>query len=297
MSSKSPVVDSESVRDTYRRWAPVYDYTFGQVADAGRKHAVKIINSRKGRVLEVGVGTGLSLPCYGEHLTVTGIDLSPDMLDKAREKVVAKRLDHVDGLHEMDASALGFADESFDTVVAMYVMTVVPDPVKVMRELERVCAPGGEVILVNHFSQEEGVRGAFERKLAPFADRIGWHAVFEIDRVLTCEDLRLVERRSLRPFGLFTMLRFVKEPGFGVAPDAAKSFLAQGAQRGSRRAVPARAPASDAPLGVRAGVFMARAGFFMARAGFLARRLLDSNYWRTLYRRLQSQFAEPPARR
>ena len=275
MSSKSPVVDSESVRDAYRRWAPVYDYTFGQVADAGRKHAVKIINSRKGRVLEVGVGTGLSLPCYGTHLTVTGIDLSPEMLEKAREKVTDKKLAHVDGLHEMDAGALSFPDESFDTVVAMYVMTVVPDPIKVMRELERVCAPGGEVILVNHFSQEEGVRGFLERKLAPFADKIGWHAVFEIDRVLTCEDLRLAERRSLRPFGLFTMLRFVKEPGFGVAPQAAKQFLAKGAGR--------EAPASGAPLPERIGAF--------------ARRLLEADYWRSLYRRLQRQFAEPPARR
>ncbi len=273
MSSKSPVVDSESVRHAYRRWAPVYDYTFGQVADAGRKHAVKIINCRRGRVLEVGVGTGLSLPCYGEHLTVTGIDLSPEMLDKAREKVSAKKLGHVDGLHEMDASALGFADESFDTVVAMYVMTVVPDPVKVMRELERVCAPGGEVILVNHFSQEEGVRGAMERKLAPFADKIGWHAVFEVDRVLICEGLRLVERRSLRPFGLFTMLRFVKEPGFGVAPQAAKGFLATGALKGARRV--ARTPAQGAPLPERAAAF--------------ARRLLEAEYWRSLYRRLQSQ--------
>lgn len=275
MSSNHPVMDTESVRHAYRRWAPVYDYTFGQVAEAGRKHAVKIINHRKGRVLEVGVGTGLSLPAYAKHLTVTGIDLSPEMLDKAREKVAKKNLDHVDGLHEMDASALGFADESFDTVVAMYVMTVVPEPDKVMRELERVCAPGGEVILVNHFSQEHGVRGFLERKLANFADLIGWHAVFEVDRVLICEDLRLVERRPLWPVGLFTMLRFVKEPGFGVAPQAAKEFLAKGNRRASA------AMAAD-------GTAVAH----HAGKGAFARRMLDSNYWRSLYRRLQSQWAE-----
>ena len=159
-------MDVSALRHAYRRWAPVYDFTFGQIAEAGRKHAVKIINSRRGRVLEVGVGTGLSLSCYGDHLTLTGIDLSPEMLDKAREKVERRGLDNVAGLYEMDAGALAFADESFDTVVAMYVMTVVPEPERVMRELERVCAAGGEVILVNHFSQEEGVRGWFERRLA-----------------------------------------------------------------------------------------------------------------------------------
>ena len=270
-------MDTASVRHAYRRWAPVYDYTFGKVAEAGRKHAVEIINKRKGRVLEVGVGTGLSLPCYGPHLTVTGIDLSPEMLEKAQEKVTRKKLAHVDGLHEMDASALAFPDESFDTVVAMYVMTVVPDPDKVMRELERVCAPGGEVILVNHFSQEEGVRGFFERKLAPFADLIGWHAVFEVDRVLICDDLRLVDRRALRPFGLFTMLRFVKEPGFGVAPQAAREMIARGR-------VPVRARLAQ-PVRVRVK-------WSVGRGLVHARRLLDSNYWRSLYRRLQSQLAE-----
>jgi phosphatidylethanolamine/phosphatidyl-N-methylethanolamine N-methyltransferase len=212
VASKAPVMDEASVRHAYRRWAPVYDYTFGQVAEAGRKHTVKIINDRHGTVLEVGVGTGLSLPAYGSHLTVTGIDLSPEMLDKARARVTRHGLGNVAGLYEMDAGALTFADESFDTVVAMYVMTVVPDPERVMRELERVCAPGGEVILVNHFSQDDGARGFLERKLAPFADFIGWRPVFELDRVMVCDRLRLVERRSLKPFGLFTMLRFVKAP-------------------------------------------------------------------------------------
>jgi phosphatidylethanolamine/phosphatidyl-N-methylethanolamine N-methyltransferase len=216
MVSRAPVVDTETVRHAYRRWAPVYDYTFGQVAEAGRRHAVRIINEREGSVLEVGVGTGLSLPCYGRHLTITGIDLSPEMLEKAREKVARHRLANVMGLHEMDAGALTFAGESFDTVVAMYVMTVVPEPERVMRELERVCAAGGEVILVNHFSQEEGIRGFLERKLAPFADYIGWHSVFSLDQVMVCPNLRLVERRALKPFGLFTMLRFVKEPASGT---------------------------------------------------------------------------------
>src|SRR6185312_7123875 len=111
------MMDAVDVRDAYRRWAPVYDVTFGAVADVSRKHVVKIINRRKGSVLEVGVGTGLSLPAYGRHLTVTGIDLSPDMLDKARGRVARGELDNVAGLHEMDAGALAFPDETFVTVV------------------------------------------------------------------------------------------------------------------------------------------------------------------------------------
>jgi phosphatidylethanolamine/phosphatidyl-N-methylethanolamine N-methyltransferase len=207
---RSPRIDEDAVKSAYRRWAPVYDHTFGFIAAEGRKHSVEIVNARRGRVLEVGVGTGLSLPMYGRHLEIVGIDLSPEMLEKARERVAEDGLDNVTGLHEMDAGALTFPDASFDVVIAMYVMTVVPDPEKVMRELERVTTPGGEVILVNHFSQEEGVRGWVERRMAPFADKLGWRPVFDIDRVMVCPSLRLVERRALRPMGLFTMMRFRK---------------------------------------------------------------------------------------
>ena len=206
-------IDESAVLDAYRRWAPVYDYTFGVVAKAGRRHAVSMINQSSGRVLEVGVGTGLSLPDYKKHLEVVGIDLSPEMLEKARERVAEESLDHVTGLHEMDASDLKFPDGSFDTVVAMYVMTVVPEPEAVMRELSRVTKPGGQVLLVNHFSQTEGVRGWVERRMAPFADKIGWRSVFDLSRVQVCDDLELTDRNALRPLGLFTMLRFVKNDG------------------------------------------------------------------------------------
>jgi phosphatidylethanolamine/phosphatidyl-N-methylethanolamine N-methyltransferase len=203
-------MDEMAVRIAYRRWAPVYDNTFGRVAAEGRKHAVEMINRRQGRVLEVGVGTGLSLPRYRRDLEIVGIDLSPEMLQKARERVVSASLTNVTGLREMDAGDLKFPDDSFDTVVAMYVMTVVPDPEKVMRELARVCRPGGEVLIVNHFSREDGMRGWVERRMAPFADKIGWRPVFDVDRVMVCSDLQLIEKRGLRPLGLFTMMRFRK---------------------------------------------------------------------------------------
>jgi phosphatidylethanolamine/phosphatidyl-N-methylethanolamine N-methyltransferase len=203
-------IDEGAVLDAYRRWAPIYDYTFGRIAREGRRHAVELINEGDGRVLEVGVGTGLSLPDYDRRLEIVGIDLSPDMLEKARERVASEALGNVTGLHEMDAADLKFPNAAFDTVVAMYVMTVVPEPELVMRELARVTKPGGQVLLVNHFSQREGVRGWVERRMAPFADKIGWRSVFDVSRVTVCDDLGLVQRKSLRPLGLFTMLRFAK---------------------------------------------------------------------------------------
>ncbi len=203
-------IDEGAVLDAYRRWAPIYDYTFGRIAREGRRHAVELINEGDGRVLEVGVGTGLSLPDYDRRLEIVGIDLSPDMLEKARERVASEALGNVTGLHEMDAADLKFPDAAFDTVVAMYVMTVVPEPEVVMRELARVTKPGGQVLLVNHFSQREGVRGWVERRMAPFADKIGWRSVFDVSRVTVCDNLELIQRKSLRPLGLFTMLRFAK---------------------------------------------------------------------------------------
>ena len=208
-------MDEADVRDAYRRWAPVYDYTFGKISTTGRRHAVEIINASTGKVLEVGVGTGLSLPEYKPHLEITGIDLAPEMLDKARERVKSEGLTNIAGLHEMDAGYLQFPDATFDTTVGMYLITVVPDPEKVMRELARVTKPGGEVMLVNHFSQDDGVRGWVERRMAPFADLVGWHSVFDDSRVMVCDDLKLIERRALRPWGLFTMMRFRKEANAG----------------------------------------------------------------------------------
>jgi len=203
-------IDESKVKVAYRRWAPVYDHTFGKVATEGRRHTVQEINKSTGRVLEVGVGTGLSLPDYNKDLEIVGIDLSPEMLDRARLRVRDDNMANVTGIHEMDAGELEFPDASFDTVVAMFVMTVVPDPERVMRELARVTKPGGSVILVNHFSQEEGVRGWLERRMAPFAEVIGWRPVFDVSRVMVCDDLELVSEKKLKPMGIFTLMRFHK---------------------------------------------------------------------------------------
>lgn len=219
-------IDEQSVIKAYARWAPVYDFSFGPVADAGRKRAIDIINRRSGKLLEVGVGTGVALPRYAPHLTVTGIDLSPDMLRIARQRVREKKLTNIEGIYEMDASELGFGDASFDTVVAMYVMTVVPDPVKVLRELERVCAPGGEVLIVNHFAQDHGLRGWVESFMAPAARALGWHPDFRAETITDATTLELVETVKLKPFGLFTMLRFRKAEEVVPAGETAEAASA-----------------------------------------------------------------------
>lgn len=203
-------MEIDAVRNSYRRWAPVYDATFGAITGGGRRQTVDYVNSRTGSVLEVGVGTGLALPFYQPHLRVTGVDYSGEMLAKARERVAERGLDHIVELREMDARALDFPDNTFDTVVGMYLVSVVPEPERVVAEMARVCRIGGEVILMNHFARDEGTVARIERMMAPFADRLGWHSDFPIDKVLGCGTLKLLETRPAPPFGLFTRLRFVK---------------------------------------------------------------------------------------
>lgn len=200
----------EAITSSYRRWAPIYDATFGKITHAGRHHATKVANQIGGHVLEVGVGTGLALPFYGANVTVTGIDFSEDMLERARAKVAEENLHHVQDLRQMDARTLDFPDNSFDTVVAMHLISVVPDPEQVMAEMARVCKPGGQILVVNHFARDEGWLAWFERKFAPFADLMGWHSNFHKDRVLGVDALHLVEEKHLTKLGLFTFLRMEK---------------------------------------------------------------------------------------
>ena len=202
---EAPRLDEKAVLAAYSRWAPVYDWVFGRVFEAGRRLAVEIINRRQGRLLEVGVGTGITLPRYEKHLKVTGIDLSPDMLAVARRRVEAQKIDTVEALIEMDATRLGFADASFDTVAVMYAITVVPHPDAVMAEVERVLKPGGEAIFVSHFASESGWRRAIEQALTPLTKKLGWRPDFPIERILGRHGFELVERERLGLFGIFTV--------------------------------------------------------------------------------------------
>ena len=199
-------MDIKSVQTSYARWAPVYDRTFGVVTGAGRRRAVEYINKGQGCVLEVGVGTGLSLKRYDPSLKVTGIDFSAEMLAKARRKVRKHNLFNVENLIRMDARKLEFHDNSFDTIAAMHVLSVVPEPEKVMSEIARVCKPGGKVVVTNHFMRTKGVLAALERVSAPFADKIGWHSDFRIETVLREKTLELEEHHEIPPLGMMTFL-------------------------------------------------------------------------------------------
>jgi len=204
--------DEQAVVAAYARWAPVYDPIFGVATGIGRKAAVSALNDLPdGRILEVGVGTGISLPLYKRGHKLVGIDLSPDMLVRARKRVARRALANVEAIHEMDAANLSFADASYDVAVAMFVMTVVPDPAAVLAEIVRVVRPGGHVVIVNHFSVEKGPRAAVERSLARYSDKLGWHPEFRIEEVLGRSDLKLLKRRDLPPAGIFTLLNFERQ--------------------------------------------------------------------------------------
>lgn len=207
-------MEPDAVKVSYSRWAPVYDKTFGAVTNIGRRRAVDYVNAQDvKRVLEVGVGTGLALPFYRPELFVTGVDFSEDMLAKARARVEREKLDHVQQLKQMDARALEFPDESFDAVAAMHILSVVPEPERVMAEMTRVCKPGGLVVITNHFARDRGMLAQIERFSARFADLLGWHSDFEIATVLGQPGLEVIEQRPFPPMNLMTFLGLRKKAG------------------------------------------------------------------------------------
>jgi phosphatidylethanolamine/phosphatidyl-N-methylethanolamine N-methyltransferase len=201
-------LDHASIVEAYRRWAGVYDTVFGGISSKGRLRAVSLVNRLSGRdVLEVGVGTGLALPHYVPEKCVTGIDLSKDMLRKARERVRADALINVQALHEMDAEATSFDDASFDIAVGMFVASVVPNPRRLLAELRRLVRPGGDILLINHFAAARGPRWWLERAMAPASRALGWHPDFAMDAIFAPDDLARIETEAVRPFGIFTLVR------------------------------------------------------------------------------------------
>ncbi len=208
------VMEREQVTEAYDRWAPIYDLVFGPVFRRGRRAAVTAAERVGGRILEVGIGTGLSLTDYSSRNPVVGIDISDPMLEKARERVAKFQLKHVESISVMDAEHLTFADNSFDVVVAQYVVTAIPNPEKALDEFVRVLRPGGEIILTSRIGAESGLRKSIEKWLMPITSRLGWRTEFAWERyerwARAAHSVRLLERRALPPLGHFSLIRFTK---------------------------------------------------------------------------------------
>jgi phosphatidylethanolamine/phosphatidyl-N-methylethanolamine N-methyltransferase len=207
-------LDRATVERAYDRWAPIYDLVFGWVFGKGRHAAIVATNNIGGRVLEVGVGTGISLPQYASNLRIFGTDISEAMLRKAKQRVADLHLTNVEGLAVMDAEKLEFPDASFDVVMAQYVVTAVPNPEKALDEFARVLRPGGEMILLSRVSADAGIRRFIEQRLQPVVRRLGWRTEFAWSRYAQwaagAHGMELVERRPVPPLGHFSLIRFRK---------------------------------------------------------------------------------------
>jgi phosphatidylethanolamine/phosphatidyl-N-methylethanolamine N-methyltransferase len=208
-------LDKAVIAKAYARWAPIYDFVFGAVFERGRMAAVGAAERIGGRILEVGVGTGLSLPAYSAANRLVGVDLSAPMLRKAKARVAECQLGNIDGLAVMDAQRLAFSEAEFDVVVAQYVITAVPDPEATLDEFVRVTRPGGEIVLVNHLGAETGLRATIEKSFAPLARRLGWRPEFAWQRLALWAarhgGIELIERRAMPPLGHFSLIRFLRK--------------------------------------------------------------------------------------
>lgn len=177
-------VENDFVEDVYGKLASVYDWTFGPALHPGRLRAIQRMGLRPGdHILEVGVGTGINASLYPRECTVTGVDFSSSMLEKARDRIARKGMTNV-RLLEMDAAALKFADDSFDVVYASYVISVVPDPVQVAAEMRRVCRPGGRIVFLNHFRSSNFLLSRIERMISPFTIHVGFRADIDLPAFL-----------------------------------------------------------------------------------------------------------------
>jgi phosphatidylethanolamine/phosphatidyl-N-methylethanolamine N-methyltransferase len=204
--------DSHVVQQAYARWAPVYDALCGPVFLNGRRAAATAARNVGGRILEIGVGTGLSFEDYDGTTEIVGIDISEPMIARARERIKSGRYPFVKELAVMDTHELAYEDGSFDCVVGQFVITLVEDPERVLSECARVVRPGGQIILVNHLYSERGLIAAVERLLAQRARKLGLRPEFPFQRLAawaqTHGGAELIERRKIKPFGAYTLVRF-----------------------------------------------------------------------------------------
>lgn len=207
----STVVENAFVERVYEKLSGVYDLTFGPTLHPGRLQALERMAIGEGRsVLEVGVGTGINLRHYPRSCQVTGIDLSAHMLERARERVAKNGLRNV-RIMEMDAAALTFADNSFDIVYAPYLISVVPDPVAVVREMRRVCKPGGRIVILNHFKSENPVMSRIETAISPLCVHIGFVSDLDLPGFLAQAELTPISIDKVNLLSMWSLVTCVKD--------------------------------------------------------------------------------------
>lgn len=199
-------MNRDSIERVYSTYARIYDHLFGRVFQEGREAAMARMAPQAGeRILEVGVGTGLLLPLYPSHCEIVGIDLSDKMLDEARKRAASLQLENVE-LHHMDASDMEFEDDSFDTVVAAYVITAVPDYRAVMREMIRVCRPGGRILLLNHFTNGNRLLAACEKAVSPLCTHLGFRTDLSVREVLSGWPVDVQADAKIKPLGMWHLV-------------------------------------------------------------------------------------------
>jgi phosphatidylethanolamine/phosphatidyl-N-methylethanolamine N-methyltransferase len=204
-------VENDFVARVYEKLASVYDLTFGPTLHPGRLAARDRMGVEPGdRILEVGVGTGINISLYPRDCKITGIDLSVPMLDKAHERVAREGLTNV-RLFEMDAAKLTFPDNSFDIVYAPYLVSVVPDPVQVVREMRRVCRPGGKIIILNHFRSPNAILSRMERAISPFTVHIGFKSDLDLPGFLAQAELAPISIEKVNVPKIWSLVTCVKD--------------------------------------------------------------------------------------
>ena len=204
------VVENDFVARVYENIAWGYDLVFGPTLHPGRVDAIKRMGIKPGdRVLEVGVGTGINADLYPPDCAVTGIDLSSSMLEKARERVARKGVRNV-RLLQMDAASLKFADDSFDIVYAPYVISVVPDPVAVTREMRRVCRPGGRIVILNHFRSRNPLMAWMERLISPLTVHVGFKSDLDLPAFLAQAELKPLSIQKVNVPRIWSLVTCVK---------------------------------------------------------------------------------------
>ena len=211
---------------TYRRLAPLYDALFGAILQPGRRRCIQSLSCHPDyHILEVGVGTGLSLALYPDDVNVVGIDLCPDMLERARERVSSYRLHHVRDLLQMDAQQMSFPSNSFDKVVAMYVIPALDDPRQVVAEMRRVCKPDGELIFINHFRTGRPLVSCVERLLTPFWRWVKYRSDLKLEDFLRDSNLEVIEMLHTNIFNYATMVRCKNVESREIASSESNQFV------------------------------------------------------------------------